>query len=71
LGDTAASSVRPAKDAPVRAAISPTIEACVAREGTEVYASFFNVCAAAVQPPLLAEHSSVMGKVLVSSYIGK
>jgi hypothetical protein len=56
----------------VRAALSLTIESCAAKEGTKVHSLVFQTFAG---PPFgahgVAEHSSVMSMVPVSSYIKK
>src|ERR1700694_5148046 len=57
---------------PVRAALSLTIESCAAKEGTKMHSLVFQAFAG---PPFgahgVAEHSSVMSMVPVSSYIKK
>jgi hypothetical protein len=57
---------------PVRAALSLTIESCAAKKGTKMHSLVFQTFAG---PPFgahgVAEHSSVMSMVPVSSYIKK
>src|ERR1700716_2930999 len=73
IGDTAAASCSPCGGTPVRAAaLSLTIESCAAKEGTKMHCLVFQAFAG---PPFgahgVAEHSSVMSMVTVSSYIKK